>query len=140
MKKVYASSLIAVVIGALSSGLMVAGPAFAKDAAATPAKAADAKKTIDVSITKLSSPVKPGDDATCAIKTEAGALCKIEVKLKSGASKAAALKQQRADDKGIATWNWKIAANASPGDWPVTVDCSLKGAKGSASGTLKIAK
>ena len=141
MKKVYASSLIAVVFGALSSGLIAISPAFAKDAApASPAKAADAKKTLEVAITKLTSPVKPGDDATVAIKTDPGALCKIEVKLKSGASKAAALKSQRADDKGVTTWNWKIAANAAPGDWPVTVDCSLKGAKGTASGTLKIAK
>jgi hypothetical protein len=139
MKKVYASSMMAVVIGALSSGLIVVAPTWAKDAPASATKTSE-KKTIDVSITKLSSPVKPGDDATCAIKTEPNALCKIEVKLKSGASKAAALKAQRADDKGVTTWNWKTAPNAAVGDWPVTVDCSSKGAKGSASGTLKIAK
>ncbi|HEY9756787.1 MAG TPA: hypothetical protein V6C97_16600 [Oculatellaceae cyanobacterium] len=138
MKRVYASSLVAVMIGALSSGVF-ATPSFAKDATAGTTKAA-AKKNIDCSITKLTSPVKPGDDAMCTIKTEPNALCKIEVKLKSGASKAAALKAQHADDKGVATWNWKIAPNAAVGDWPVTIDCSLKGAKGSASGTLKIAK
>jgi hypothetical protein len=139
MKRVYASSLVAVIIGALSSGFFVA-PSFAKNAAAGSSKTAAAKKSIDCSITKLTSPVKPGDDATCTIKTEPNALCKIEVKLKSGASTAAGLKSQHADDKGLATWSWKIAANAAVGDWPVTVDCSLKGAKGSTSGTLKIAK
>lgn len=113
---------------------------MAKDAAAAPAKTAAAKKTIDVAITKLTSPVKPGSDATCEIKTEPNALCKIEVKLKSGVSTAAALKAIHADDKGVAAWNWKVAANAAVGEWPVTVSCSLKGAKGTAAGTLKIAK
>lgn len=141
MKKVYASSLIAVALGALISTSVASVPAIAKGAAAsTASKTADAKKTLDVSITKLTSPVKPGDDATVAIKTDAGALCKIEVKLKSGPSTAAGLKSQRADDKGVASWSWKIAPNAAIGEWPVTVSTSLKGAKGTATGTLKITK
>jgi hypothetical protein len=141
MKKVYASSLIAVALGALISSSIALVPALAKGpAASTASKTADAKKTLDLSITKLTSPVKPGDDATVAIKTDPGALCKIEVKLKSGPSTAAGLKSQRADDKGVATWSWKIAPNAAVGDWPVTINVSSKGAKGTAAGTLKIAK
>jgi hypothetical protein len=141
MKKVYASSLIAVALGALISSSVALVPVLAKGAAATTTSTtADAKKTLDVSITKITSPVKPGDDASVAIKTDAGALCKIEVKLKSGPSTAAGLKSQRADDKGVATWNWKIAPNAAIGEWPVTINTSLKGAKGTATGTLKIAK
>ncbi len=141
MKKVYAASIIAVALGALISSAITLAPALAKGpAASTAAKTADAKKTLDVSITKLTSPIKPGDDATVAIKTDPGALCKIEVKLKSGPSTAAGLKSQRADDKGVATWSWKIAPNAAVGQWPVTINTSLKGAKGTASGTLKIAK
>jgi hypothetical protein len=127
MKKVYASSLIAVALGALISSSIALVPALAKGpAASTASKTADAKKTLDLSITKLTSPVKPGDDAT--------------VKLKSGPSTAAGLKSQRADDKGVATWSWKIAPNAAVGDWPVTINVSSKGAKGTAAGTLKIAK
>jgi hypothetical protein len=144
MKKVYASSLIAFIFAVLISNIffVFVEPAKAKGVGkATTSKVEDSKKSIQATITKLTSPVKPGEEANISIKTEPGALCRIEVKLKSGISKAAALKTQRADDKGVATWTWKIAANAAAGDWPVTIECSLKGAgKGTALGTLKIAK
>jgi len=155
MKKVYASYLMtAIMMGALVGQNIVGSPAQAKDAAkgatkdaakgasdAAPAKSGKGaeKKTLDV---KLQGPgsVKAGDTAKISVKTEAGALCKITVKLKSGPSTAKSLSPQRADDKGAATWNWQIGKNTEPGDWPVSVDCSLKGAKGSDSGTIKITK
>ncbi len=154
MKKVYASYLMtAIMIGALVGQNVLGSPAVAKDAAKGATKdaakgASDSgakggksgeKKSLDVKITDL-APVKAGDTAKIAVKTEPGALCKITVKLKSGPSKAKSLNAQRADDKGVATWNWQVGKNTEAGDWPVSVDCSLKGAKGSDSGTIKITK
>jgi hypothetical protein len=93
-----------------------------------------------VKITNLSSPVKLGGQATCSIQTEPNALCKITVSLKSGPAKSTGLNSQHADDKGVATWNWKVANNTSVGEWPVDIDCSLKGAKGKASGKITLEK
>jgi hypothetical protein len=147
MRLVYASSLLtvalSVVMGLQSTSLL---PAAAKSKAAakgdTTAAPSDSKKSKDLSvkITNLSSSVKLGGQATCSVQTEPDALCKITVTLKSGPAKSTGLGSMHADDKGVATWNWKVASNTSTGEWPVDVDCSLKGAKGKASGKIKIEK
>jgi hypothetical protein len=147
MRLVYASSLLtvalSVVMGLQSISLL---PAAAKSKAAakgdTTTAASDSKKSKDLSvkITNLSSSVKLGGQATCSVQTDPNALCKITVTLKSGPAKSTGLGSMHADDKGVATWNWKVASNTSTGEWPVDVECSLKGAKGKASGKIKIEK
>ena len=152
MRLVYASSFVTVALSLAmcmqSASLLPAdakkadakGSATAADS--TKSGAADAKKSKDlnVKITNLTSPVKLGGQASCSVQTEPNALCKITVSLKSGPAKSAGLGSQHADDKGVSTWNWKVASNTSPGDWPVDIECSLKGAKGKASGKLTIQK
>src|SRR5271165_4837510 len=151
MRLVYASIAVSVALGLQMASI---SPALAKSkaaaksdagtaAGATKAEKSDAKgaKDLSVKITSLSSPVKLGSQATCSIQTTPDALCKITVNLKSGPAKSTGLSAQHADAKGVATWNWKVASNTSTGDWPVDIDCSLKGGgKGKASGKITIEK
>jgi len=136
--------LLTVVIAvSISSQLSAGTPALAKKSSGggTPAATtSESKKDLSLKIVSITSPVKGGSDATVVIQTDPDALCKITVKLKSGPASAAGLKAQHADSTGKATWNWKVAKNTSAGEWPVEITASSKGAKGSASGTLKVEK
>jgi hypothetical protein len=76
----------------------------------------------DLSIT---SPVRPGDDATITIQTEPNANCQIVVHYKSGPSKARGLIPKTADSKGKVSWTWRVGSRTTIGDWPITVTCLI---------------
>ncbi|HEY9777665.1 MAG TPA: hypothetical protein V6C81_28130 [Planktothrix sp.] len=121
--------------------MITAMPAVAKKSSSSSAQstAPDAQK-LSLSLVNITSPVKAGADATATVQTSADALCKINVKLKSGAASSKGLEPTHADKSGKATWNWKVAKNTAAGDWPVEFTASLKGSKASTTGTLKVTK
>jgi hypothetical protein len=137
------SALVAAVVG---TQLATISPAPAKkssgkDSSSSTASAAKSdKKDLTVKIVSITSPIKAGADATAVAQTDADALCKITVKYKSGPATAAGLKAQHADSTGKVSWTWKTTKNTAAGEWPVEITATSKGAKGSASGTIKIDK
>lgn len=103
--------------------------------------AAGAKPTeMQVQIVSFTKSVKQGDKATVSVKTDPGAKVDITVKLKSGKSSNADLKQQKADATGNASWTWTIAKNTSPGPIDFTVNASYRNKKAEASGTITVEK
>lgn len=95
---------------------------------AWPAAAAD----LTVSLVSLSSPVAPFSDAFIRIQTAPGASCAIEVRYRSGPSKARGLEPKVADARGAVSWQWRVGSGTTRGRWPIVVACS----KGSDRGGL----
>jgi hypothetical protein len=146
MKANLFSVVTALVAVSLSSQLIAGTPAVAKksksdQSAGSAAKDTGAKSSaLSLKIVSITSPVKAGADATVTAQTDPDALCKIAVKLKSGAATAKGLAAQHADKTGKASWTWKVATNTAAGSWPVEVTASSKGSKASANGTLEVTK
>lgn len=135
----WAVSLSVYLSGALPAPAKAQLPPENTIIAQAPAGAAD-KNVLKVQLLRITSPVKAGSDATVAVQTDPGARCKITVTYKSGASSCAALKPQKSDPKGQVVWIWKVAKNTAAGEWPVEIDCSLKGRKNTLKTTLKVEK
>lgn len=76
---------------------------------------------LSISVVSLTSPVKPGANATLRIQTAPGADCSITVNYKSGPSQAAGLGAQIANSSGLVTWSWKVGTRTSPGVWNIVV-------------------
>jgi endonuclease YncB( thermonuclease family) len=71
---------------------------------------------LSLEITSVTSPVKPGADATAKAKTTPGADCTIAVIYNSGhQSTASGLVPKKADDKGVVSWTWKVSTGTNPG-------------------------
>lgn len=145
MRKAFLPVLSTVLALSLASAVCVDAALAKKSSTTTTTSSSTApaksEKSKDLSVKIVSMPsVKAGADATATVQTEADALCKITVKYKSGPATAAGLKAQHADKDGKVTWTWKVSKNTAAGDWPVEITASSKGAKGSASGTLKVEK
>jgi hypothetical protein len=85
---------------------------------------------LQITLVKVSSPVRPGDDATITVQTAPKASCIISVRYKSGPSRARGLGPQEADAQGRVTWTWRVGSRTTPGRWPITVTCSSGGRQG----------
>jgi hypothetical protein len=85
---------------------------------------------LQIALVKISSPVRPGDDATITVQTAPTASCLITVRYKSGPSRARGLDPQEADARGRVTWTWRVGSRTTPGRWPITVTCSSGGRQG----------
>lgn len=81
------------------------------------------KSAESASINYLSSPLKPGDEASLSVQTLAGSKCDIGVKLNDKPLKVAGLEAATADDFGIVSWDWRISKTAPKGERDVTVTC-----------------
>jgi micrococcal nuclease len=92
--------------------------------APTPPAAASPAPTQAV-ITFVNAPltVARGSNATLGVKTAQNTPCSIEVDYASGPSTAAGLVAKTSDAAGKVSWTWKVGANTTPGDWPITVTC-----------------
>jgi hypothetical protein len=75
----------------------------------------------------VTSPVRPGANATLTAKTAPGASCSIKVYYKSGPSTAQGLTTKTADSSGIVSWAWKVGTNTTPGSWRIVVTASKDG-------------
>jgi micrococcal nuclease len=80
-------------------------------ALASPAPA----QQLQVTLVTVSSPVRPGDDATITIQTDPKASCMITVRYKSGPSRARGLSPQNADIQRSAAWTWQVRRGRHPG-------------------------
>jgi hypothetical protein len=85
---------------------------------------------LQITLVKLSSPVRPGDGASITIQTAPKATCLITVRYKSGPSRARGLGPQEADVQGSVAWTWRVGSRTTPGRWPITVTCSSGGRQG----------
>lgn len=84
--------------------------------------AANAK--VGASVQALTSPVKPGDNASLTVKSTPGATCAISVMYDKTLSTDSGLKPKLADDFGIVDWTWTVEPSAPLGTWPVKVTCT----------------
>jgi micrococcal nuclease len=69
------------------------------------------------------SPVTRGSTGEVTVRTTPGAICSITVTYSSGPSTEQGLTIRTADGSGIVTWSWTVSTQASPGTWPIQVEC-----------------
>jgi hypothetical protein len=86
-----------------------------------------------VKLVSVTSPARPGTDATIVVATAPNAECTITVIYKSGASRAKGLVPETADAQGKLAWTWRVGTRTTPGTWPIIVTCS----SGARSGKLE---
>ena len=65
--------------------------------------------------------VKRGNIATVRILGDPGETYGIDVHLKSGISKSAALGDKIADEKGVVEWEWRVSGNTTPGHYAIII-------------------
>lgn len=75
-------------------------------------------------IISVTSPVRPGANATLKAKTLPGAQETITVYYKSGPSTAQGLYPKIADSNGDISWTWKVGTRTTPGSWRIVVTAS----------------
>ena len=87
---------------------------------------APSRPPVGASVTFVNAPVTAarGQNATLRVKTGANLACTIEVDYKSGPSTAAGLSPKTSDAAGNVSWTWKVGANTTTGNWPITVTCN----------------
>jgi hypothetical protein len=98
-----------------------------------PAEPADAP-ALAVTKVSLTASVCNGCTASVSIKTDAGAMCDIDVKYNSGSSTAAGLSPKTANSSGNVTWSWRVGSRTASGTYPIFIECS----KGDRSGSLEL--
>jgi hypothetical protein len=84
----------------------------------------DVRTDLAVELASLSSPVPRAATASLAVQTAAGAVCTIQVRYRSGPSRAAGLDPQIADESGVARWSWRVGRAVTAGSWPIEVTCA----------------
>lgn len=76
------------------------------------------------SIQSLSSPVRPGDNASVTVKGNPTSSCMIKVEYNKVPSNDTGLKLTKIlDDFGVTTWSWTVESTVPEGKWPVTITC-----------------
>ena len=86
----------------------------------TPSEQTPADMTL--SLEDVSAQVAAGGEAFVRAHGRAGEQYRITVYLKSGASTAKGLEVQTADADGGLSWNWKISARTTPGDYRIVIE------------------
>ena len=123
--------LAAAVLGVMACGdttapttQSVASPPTSASATASPPATESPSSALAV-VTFVNAPltVGRGGNATLQAKTAPNTSCSIEVDYKSGPSTAAGLVPKTSDSAGNVSWTWKVGANTTPGEWPITVTC-----------------
>ncbi len=95
---------------------------------------------VSASVQLISSPVKPGDNATIAIRTNADANCTIKVEYNTVVAKDSGLIPKKANEFGVVTWAWTVPVGTPLGKWPVTVTCANLKNSAMVVGDLVVAK
>lgn len=99
---------------------------------APPAKQ-DPNAQVGASVQALTSPVKPGSNASVTVRTGQLAKCKIGVTYNNVASTDSGLLPKAADEFGSVSWTWTVGASVPEGKHPVKIDCSNAAGSKSAS-------
>ena len=79
-----------------------------------------------VRLVHVTSPVKPGGDATLTAHVLPAKRCTITVHYKSGPSVARGLHPKRPVN-GHVSWTWMVGTNTTQGRWPISVNCGTAG-------------
>lgn len=76
-------------------------------------------------VSQISTPVKPGENASLTLSTLPDASCRIEItyenKVKASDS---GLAPKVSDDYGQIVWSWTVEPGAPKGKWPVEINCT----------------
>jgi hypothetical protein len=107
--------------------------------AAAPVAKAKPTGPVGVSIQVLSSPVKPGGNASMTIRTRPDAACSITVTYKDQKSTDGGLIPKTGDEFGTVQWTWTVESSRPVGKWPVDVTCALGDMSGYVRGELEVA-
>ena len=94
---------------------------------------------VGVSVQVLTSPVKPGGNASMTIRTRPDAACSIKVTYKDQQSTDGGLIPKTADEFGLVQWTWTVEVTRPVGSWPVEVTCALGKEYGYVKGQLDVA-
>jgi hypothetical protein len=94
---------------------------------------------VGVSVQVLTSPVKPGGNASMTIRTRPEAACSIRVTYKDQLSTDGGLIPKTADEFGLVQWTWTVESSRPVGTWPVDVTCALGEESGYVRGDLEVA-
>ncbi len=81
---------------------------------------------VGASVQTITPEVKPGENASVSIRTNPEAECSILVKYGTITAADSGLVTKMADEFGVASWSWTVAANAPTGVWPADVTCKNK--------------
>ena len=95
---------------------------------------AAAAEQLQVTLVKLTSPVKGGDLVTLTIRTTTGAECKGNVRYKFTQGP---LSSKTANDEGTVTWSWRLSPEAR-GSYPIDVQCTQADKRGFLSAMLEV--
>jgi hypothetical protein len=115
-----------------------APPTQNKIAQATTKPKAKPTGPVGVSIQVLTSPVKPGGNASLTIRTRPDAACSVKVTYKDQASTDGGLIPKTADEFGLVQWTWTVESSRPVGTWPVDVTCALGDMSGYVRGDLEV--
>ncbi|RWZ78317.1 MAG: hypothetical protein EOT05_00945 [Candidatus Microsaccharimonas sossegonensis] len=77
----------------------------------------------NASVQSLTSPVRPGDNASISVKGNPGSTCTIKVEYNKVSSTDSGLIAKKTDEFGVITWSWFVEATVPEGKWPVTINC-----------------
>ena len=81
-----------------------------------------------VRLVGVTSPVRPGADATLTVRVTQARSCAITVLYKSGPSRAQGLVPKRPVG-GKVSWTWMVGTRTTPGRWQIVVSCGTAGTR-----------
>jgi len=106
----------------------------------TAVQPAEPAPALSLDVLSVTSPVRPGTQATLKAKTTAGAECSIIVYYKSGPSSAKGLEPKVADAGGNVSWTWTVGTNTTPGTCRIVVKARQGGNEVSKEIPFEVAK
>lgn len=74
----------------------------------------------------MSTPVKPGENASITVRTNPEALCTITVEQENAKITDSGLNKKVADEFGMVSWAWSFKATDPAGAWRIDVACKNK--------------
>jgi hypothetical protein len=93
---------------------------------------------LPLDLLQLTSPVARSAMASLTIQTAAAAHCTIQVRYRSGPSKARGLEPATADSEGKITWSWRVGYRTGVGNWPIEVACESAANKAHRSASVTV--
>lgn len=88
-----------------------------------PKVAADAK--LGTYVSQVSTPLKPGENASLTLSTLPDARCTIVVEYGDTVKAVdSGLTPKVSDEYGQIVWSWTVEASAPTGKWPVKINCT----------------
>ena len=135
----FSNSILALLIVAITGGMIYtwyngqnqlasaaqAAPEYTPRAVIKPSKIpSDAK--VGVAQQTVTGELKAGDNAALSVRTNPEADCSIVVKYNNVVAVDSGLITKQADEFGVASWSWTVAAGTPAGTWPAEVTCKNK--------------